>query len=785
MYASKKSPHQKTINNQRSDILLSHKKRNIMKAYIFPGQGSQSRGMGNHLFKKFPEILNKANNILGYDIQELCAIDPYKHLNKTQYTQPAIYVVNTMMYLDKKRDNPTPDYLAGHSLGEYNALLAASVFDFETGLKLVRRRAEIMSKAQNGGMAALIGMGKDEIKTILNDFQFNSIDIANYNSVDQVVISGKQEDIANAQKVFEANGIKLYYVLNVSGAFHSRYMKDARLEFDSFLQQFQFSPLRTPVISNVSAREYKDAEIKDLLVSQIDNPVKWYDSISYLIHLGVTDFIEVGPGDVLTKMVGYIQENPLNIEDKPVMIKSKKKIMNESLISDMKMNGVESRKITPETLGSEEFRKEYGVKYAYASGSMYRGIASKDLVLRMAKSNLLSFFGTGGLSLSEIEEAIVCIKKELPDGNTFGMNLLHNLYAPDKEMEIVSLYLSLGIRYIEASAYMGCTQAIAYYRIKGLEKVGNEIVANNKIMAKISRPEVAEVFMSPIPDYIIKKLLDESMISNEEADLAKHIALADDVCAEADSAGHTDQASAFTLFPVILRLRNRMMEKYRFQKKLRVGAAGGIGVAESAAAAFLLGVDFILTGSINQCSVQSGMSDSVKDLLQTMSVQDTDYVPAGDMFELGAKVQVLKKGLFFPARAKRLRELYKQHDCLEDISEKDRKQIQERYFQKTFDAVFEEIKTRKGENSEEIAKAKSDPKHKMALIFRWYFGYSMHLALNGDKSKKVDYQVHCGPALGAFNEWVKGTEVESWKNRNVDEMADKIMSGAADCLLNI
>jgi trans-AT polyketide synthase/acyltransferase/oxidoreductase domain-containing protein len=232
--------------------------------------------------------------------------------------------------------------------------------------------------------------------------------------------------------------------------------------------------------------------------------------------------------------------------------------------------------------------------------------------------------------------------------------------------------------------------------------------------------------------------------------------------------------------PAMIKLRNEMMEKYKYSKKIHVGAAGGIGTPEAAAAAFILGADFILTGSINQCTVEAGTSDSVKDLLQQMNVQDTDYAPAGDMFELGAKVQVLKKGLFFPARANKLYELYRQYNSLDEIDQKTRTQIQEKYFKRSFESIYEDIKSYYP--SHEVEKAEQNPKHKMALIFRWYFGYSTRLALNGEEESRVDYQVHCGPALGSFNQWVKGTALEDWRKRHVDEIAIKLIRETADLL---
>ncbi len=438
--------------------------------------------------------------------------------------------------------------------------------------------------------------------------------------------------------------------------------------------------------------------------------------------------------------------------------------------------------VMAEELGNAGFRKEYGIKYAYLSGAMYRGIASKELVVAMGKAGLMGFLGTAGLSLEQIEADIDHIQKELSDGEAYGMNLICDLSDPLVEMKTVELYLDKGIKRIEAAAFMQMTPALVLYRLKGLRKdADGNIECDHKILAKLSRPEVAEVFMSPAPERVVSKLLAENKITEEQAQMAKQVPMSYDICVEADSGGHTDQGIATVLLPSIQSLRKEMMSKHRYAKKLRVGLAGGIGTPEAGAAAFVMGADFIITGSINQCTVEAGMSDSVKNLLQDINIQDTDYAPAGDMFEIGAKVQVLKKGVFFPARAGKLFMLYNHYNALEEIPEKIQTQIQEKYFKKSFEEIWQETKTyfeQKGQ-TQEIDKANRSPKHKMALVFRWYFSYTMRLAFSGDERFRVDYQVHTGPALGAFNQWVKGTPLENWRNRHVDQIAEKMMRETA------
>ncbi|PKM52636.1 MAG: [acyl-carrier-protein] S-malonyltransferase [Firmicutes bacterium HGW-Firmicutes-7] len=797
-----------------------------MFAYVFSGQGSQKKGMGAELFDEFPELTASADKILGYSIKELCTEDKKNQLNKTAFTQPALYVVNGLSYLKKlKETGKTPDYVAGHSLGEYSALFAAGAFDFETGLKLVKKRGELMGKVINGTMAAVVGLDEDRIKKILNENNFHSIDIANYNTPTQIVLSGPKESIKNAKEVFENEGASLYAILNVSGAFHSRYMDDAKDAFSEFLEDISFKEMHIPVISNVVARPYKKDHIKNYLCDQITHSVKWTESIRYLMGKKVENIEQVGPGTILTGLVSTIinEAQPLIVEaeedeqeiveeqeDKEQEDKEQEEKEQEDKVQEndeilevlfeekntyevnegsgavLEEKNTSNKKeksysITASSLGDAQFKKENNLKYAYLSGSMYKGISSKEMVVKMGKAGLMGFYGAGGVSTEEIEEAIKYIQGALNEGQSYGMNLLYNPIEVNKEDEIVDLYLRYGIKNIEASAYMSVNSALVRYRLKGLKKdKAGRIYSENKIIAKISRPEVAEVFLSPAPDKIVNKLLNENKITATEAELSRKIAMVDAICIEADSGGHTDQGVAYALMPAIIKLRDEMVSKFNYERKINIGAAGGIGTPEAAAAAFILGADFIVTGSINQCTVEARTSEAVKDLLQQANVQDTVYAPAGDMFELGAKVQVLKKGLFFPARANKLYELYRQYDSLDEIDEKTKDQIQERYFKKNFEEIFEEAKD--FYSKEEMIKAELNPKQKMAMIFKWYFGHSTKLALRGSHEQKVDYQIHCGPALGAFNQWVKGTELENWQDRNVDIIGEKIMEGTAELL---
>ncbi|MCX5214359.1 ACP S-malonyltransferase [Kitasatospora sp. NBC_00240] len=278
-----------------------------MRTYVFPGQGSQRKGMGGALFDEFEDLTRAADSILGYSVKALCLEDPEGLLKQTEYTQPALYVVNALSYYRKLRETgQLPDFVAGHSLGEFNALLAAECFDFETGLRLVQKRGELMAQATGGAMAAVLNATDKEIRTVLEQNGLTSVDLANYNTPSQIVISGLAEDIKAAQAHFQS-GNHLFVALNTSGAFHSRYMEPARAEFAAFIAGIPFSELRIPVISNVTGRPYENESVKDNLARQIVSSVRWTDTVEHLLGHEGMEIEEIGHGDVLTKLVRKIR----------------------------------------------------------------------------------------------------------------------------------------------------------------------------------------------------------------------------------------------------------------------------------------------------------------------------------------------------------------------------------------------------------------------------------------------------------------------------------------------
>jgi malonyl CoA-acyl carrier protein transacylase len=286
-----------------------------MIAFVFPGQGSLTRGMGRGLFEEVTEFTSCEREIdlcLGYSVRTLCLTDPDNRLKQTEYTQPCLYLVNALHYYKARTAGERPSFVAGHSVGEYNALLAAGAFDLLTGLRLVKKRGELMAQARNGGMAAIIGLDVDRIVALIEDHGLTTLDVANYNSPVQTVVSGPVDDLRRAEPIFTSAGARMYMPLPVSAAFHSRYMAPAREAFGAFLGSFTFEPLKIPVMSNVTGQLYPPGDptgtIRRLLKAHITSPVRWSQSVQGLLARGVTTFREIGPGMVLTKLVQQIRQ---------------------------------------------------------------------------------------------------------------------------------------------------------------------------------------------------------------------------------------------------------------------------------------------------------------------------------------------------------------------------------------------------------------------------------------------------------------------------------------------
>lgn len=302
--------------------------------FMFSGQGSQYVGMGKELYENYSaaeEVLNQADDLLDFELKNMIFNGPEEALNNTKNTQPAIYTVSAMVKAVLEEEGIKASAVAGHSLGEYSALYAAGVLSFADGLKLVRKRGELMDKADpegKGTMAAVIGLEDNLVEEICEQVE-GICQVANYNSPGQVVISGEVKAVKKAEDILNEKGAKRVIPLQVSGAFHSPLMEPAKEELKKLIESIEFNDAELPLIANVTANYVKASqEIKEVLISQLDNSVRWSETIEKFKGDGYQDFVELGPGRVLKGLMRRIDRslNAYNVEDSKSLNKTLKKL---------------------------------------------------------------------------------------------------------------------------------------------------------------------------------------------------------------------------------------------------------------------------------------------------------------------------------------------------------------------------------------------------------------------------------------------------------------------------
>ena len=438
--------------------------------------------------------------------------------------------------------------------------------------------------------------------------------------------------------------------------------------------------------------------------------------------------------------------------------------------------------VWPEWLGERSFCETHGVRFAYVVGEMARGLATPRMVVAAVRAGFAGFYGSAGLKLATIDAGISEIEAGLGQGAPgWGANLIHSPQQPGHEAAVVDLFLKRGVSRVSASAFMQLSADVVRYSACGLSRgPDGTIRRSTHVFAKVSRAEVARPFMSPAPEKILRALVASGGITAEQAELAARVPVACDITAESDSGGHTDNRPAGTLFSSLLQARREVCAAHGYAPDMiRIGLAGGIGTPHAAAAAFQMGAAYILTGSVNQACVESGLAPIGREMLAKAGPADVIMTPAADMFEQGVKVQVLKRGSLFGPRGNRLAEIYKARAGFHELTEKEREFV-ESAMGETVDAAWAATAAFMQEaNPAELTRAEADPKKKMALVFRRYLFFGAQWAREGVAERRSDFQIWCGPAMGAFNEWVAGTHLEPVEARTVSEIGWNFMEGAA------
>lgn len=541
---------------------------------------------------------------------------------------------------------------------------------------------------------------------------------------------------------------------------------------------------------DIKSKHDIEAELLKSLENALYVDLEEADKKKNFIELGLDSIIGIEWIKEINKMYGLnipaskMYDYP-NIKKFSRMIEDKlaDSIVESTVVEEiaLEQESEQEEQLTPEMLGNPLFQERYHSRLSYYAGSMANGVSSIEMVKKMANASILSIFGSGGYANETLREKLVELKSSIESGKPYGVCYIANINDERKELEQAKLFVDAQVPVIEVAACTSITKSLVYLRLSGIyfDEEKKTIKFPRRLIGKCSRIEVAKQFMSKPPKEYVDELVQEGMLTKQEALIASRVSMTDDIAVEADSGGHTDQAKMEAIVPTIIGLRDSLVEKYQYQEDIMVGCGGGIGSAKAVADALALGADFILTGSINQCTFESGASKAVKDILCELGENETGYAIAGDMFEIGAKVQVVAKQSKFIERANTLYQMFMEYDSLEEIPEDKKKEIEHNYFKKSFKDVWKEIvEYKKRRNPKDLEEAATNKRFKMALFIKWYHAHCNKMTLEGNVEESDNFEIFCGPAMALFNKELKGTKLEHWQDRHVDEIAQLLMEKA-------
>jgi trans-AT polyketide synthase/acyltransferase/oxidoreductase domain-containing protein len=745
-------------------------------AVVFPGQGSQRQGMGADLHQRYAAaalVFEEASDAAGADLCQICFADD-ERLHQTEFTQPCILTLQIAAFrVAVEEFGLAPGLFGGHSLGEYTALVAAGALPLADAVRLVRARGALMQRAVPAGHGAMAALLLDDIEAspALRLSVAAGAEVANHNSPAQAVISGTTENLARAKAALADALPDLTFVsLRVSAPFHCSLMRPAVAEFAALLESCapgMIAARAGAVTSNYTGGFHVPEALVGNLVAQMSSPVRWHDNMC-AIGARAGRIYEIGPRAALTKFFQLIGWSviPITTAGELRGILGRHRPAPHPDGARPAPHPHPAPVLTPAELGDPGFLLAHGTRLAYVAGGMRMGISSPELVIRLARAGVLAFLGIAGLPQERAEQDIRRVRAELPSGTPWGVNLSSDPHDPAGTSRTVELLLRLGVPCIELGGFAGVDADLVRCRISGLRSGPDGRPQHaRRLLAKVRGLDAARQFLMPPPETIVRQLRERGLITDEESALAARVSMADDICAETSE-------GALTLLPAILRLRDA-----QHRSAVRVGLGGGLGTPQAVAAAFAMGADFVLTGSVNQCTPQAGTSALAKDMLAAADIEDFGTAPDADMFELGGRVWVLRRGVLFPARGDKLYETYvRQADF---PAPQEAPWLEARYLRKSVTEVWAELTRWDRAQAEQ---AVHDGRRRMALVFRWYLTDSLRRAQAGQAADRLNFQIRSSPALGAFNLAVRGTALAHWRNRNADEVAWFLMSGAAAIL---
>lgn len=542
-------------------------------------------------------------------------------------------------------------------------------------------------------------------------------------------------------------GARKVLKLQVSGAFHSRYMKPVQVLFAKELESIEFKPPVCKVISNRYGKPYEVTDIKQTLLEQISHPVLLEKSILYVLEHGAEEYFEAGPDNSMKNMV--------------------KNIKKELMLDENTENVTEKENI----LGSRSFKEEYETSYAYVVGGIRDGISSVTMMKSLEKGNILGFLGTKGLSLQETQQIIESALREVKQ-DKLGVHITCDVLQPEYSDEKLQLIIKYNINRLQISGFQKPTEKLYEYRIHNIRQREN---ASDKLLVCVNNRKATEEFMKPIPKYFIQMQMQLGNIDSKEAEFLSKIPLCDDICIENDGLGvnHFGWISSFK------KLNHDMSESYGMKKRVRIGICGNIGNPQMLAVAFFSGADFVMTSTINQCTLEADTSERVKELLQEAKENDFLFAPTDNLFEFGEKKSILKKGTLYAVRAQKVYDIYLKYSSLEEIPD-EQEELLEYYFGISLEQMYQSI-VRRVSNREKILIGEQ-PKYKLGVVLKEYLQLCFIQVKIGEKDWEINYGIEVGSELADMNRWLEGTDLETWKQRKVTIIAKRMMDEGADLL---
>ncbi|MEU7791924.1 acyltransferase domain-containing protein [Micromonospora tulbaghiae] len=750
-----------------------------MRAWVFPGQGSQHPGMGEGLLDRFPAECATAERIIGVPPAQLCRDVRGEYLGRTRYVQPAVFLVSVLAARAALADGrPPPEVVAGHSLGEYAALHLAGCLDFDSALSLVVRRGRLMESVTGGGMVAVLGLPLSRVTELLAGIP--DVDLANHNLPDQFVLAGSAAGIRAVVDAVRRHGTGRCVPLAVSVPAHSRFMAGAAEAFAVALRDVAPAPPSIPVVSNVTGAPHVPGEIPGTLLRHFVEPVRWWDTMCLLARSGVTEPVEVGPGEVLTKMwrraagslpapapggplaraapvppptpaspptsatpVAPPVPSPVTPPVPPPPAAPPRSepaargpAPGPPPVAPGPASGPPPAAASrPRPAGSSGLRADYGIRYACLAGSSPFGVTSPAFLRRLSGAGLLGFFGAQGLTLPEIRAALA----ELRDVRRYGVAWP----SGGDERALCDLYLAHDVRHVEVAGPLAVVspQLVRFRHGDGPRQV------------LVRAPDLATAvrFLRPADPATVRALAAAGHLDGASAGAAAREAVATDVAVERD---------AHALVPALVALRDREAPG------ARIGVAG-VGTPAAVAAAFALGADFVVTTTVNQCTAEAATSDAAKDLLAALDVTDVREAPDPDLFELGARSPVAHRGTLFAARAEELYRMFLRYDRLADVGPRRLAELERTHFGRPLDEV-----------RADLGVAGRDDRGVLASVCAAYCREATAAALRGTPGQRLNYRVPASTDVGAFNRLVAAEPLADWRARHAELVTERLLSEA-------